>query len=112
LVKSIVTLPAFALSEVLSNFSCPLGSAATASEDPPAGAAAVLDVAALVDVEVLVAAGADAVLLLLELEPPHAARPRAAAATHNTTAGNLSIRDISSRPEFTARMLAPRGVGR
>src|SRR5437763_1161840 len=65
LVKSIATLPALAVSEDLSNFSSPLGSAASASfvSPPPAGAALVEVVAGAAG------AGVDSEeeLLLLEL---------------------------------------------
>jgi hypothetical protein len=48
-VKSIVTEPAFAVSELVSYFSAPLGSAASLSVPPPAGADADEDEALLED---------------------------------------------------------------
>lgn len=88
LVKLIVTVPAFAVSVLLVNFNAPDGSAATeivllaalgAPEDAAVEVAGALDA---VDVlaAVLLAALAG-VLLLLLLEPPHALRPSAIAAT-------------------------------
>src|SRR5436190_11130564 len=76
LLKSIETLPALALSEVLSNFSSPLGSAASASlvSPPPAGGALVEVVAGAAG------AGVDsAVELFLELPQPAAASAAATA---------------------------------
>src|SRR5437763_16784467 len=73
LVKSTVTLPAFALSEDLSNFRLPPGSAARDTE---------LDAdEAAVELELELAAGAGELLVVFDeddlLEPPHAPRPSA-----------------------------------
>jgi hypothetical protein len=85
LVNVIVTLPAFAVSEGFTNFKLPLGSAACVSAlAPPAG---VLLAAELVEEEVELA-GAE-VLLLLLLDPPHAARPRTSAVMLSARDGNL-----------------------
>jgi hypothetical protein len=83
LVKSIVTLPAFAVRELLVNFRAPDGSAASLILLPPPLLAAELDV-------VLDEAGAaaDDVVVLL-LEPPHAANPIARAAMVRARAGIL-----------------------
>ena len=82
-----VTLPAFAVSDELVNLRAPLGSAASeiVLAPPPAGAADVdedaadVDVAGLADVEL--DAGDAAALLLLLLDPPHAATPMASDTT-------------------------------
>jgi len=85
-VNPIVTFPALAVSDDLTNFSAPLGSAASvrvsAPPPPPAGAADVddeadADVAGLLDVEL----AAEEDVLLLLLDPPHAARPTASDTT-------------------------------
>jgi hypothetical protein len=97
-VKSIVTFPAFAISELFVNFNCPPGSAASESEPLPAtGAGAdpvVVDAAGVL--------GEDGALLLLPLLPlllllelPQAARLSATAATLSA-AGNLD-KTVSSR---------------
>jgi hypothetical protein len=79
LVKSIFTLPALAVSELLVNFNWPLGSAASLIELPlPAPP----PLAAGVEVELDEAGAADdELLLLLLLEPPQAANPMARVAT-------------------------------
>ena len=95
MLKAMVTVPADALSEVLSNFSCPLGSAAIASEpllDPLEG------VDALVGVELDELLGALALEELDELlaeddEPPHPAR----AGERRTSAHRKAERRVMSR---------------
>lgn len=103
LVKLIVTVPAFAVSELLVNFNAPDGSAATASEllappdDGAADVADVLDVAGEL-VAVLLAdelAAALLVLLLLPLEPPQALMPSARAIATSVNLGILSTSHIS-----------------
>jgi hypothetical protein len=80
-----VTLPAFAVSDELVNLSEPLGSAESEivlAPPPPADVdeeAADVDVAGLLDVEL--DAADDAAPLLLLLDPPQAAIPRASATT-------------------------------
>ena len=87
-VNATVTLPAFAVRLVLSNFSAPPGLAAMAILLPPPalGAAAADDdeVAAAAAVELVAGAAADELVAgaadeLDELEPPHAATPSARA---------------------------------
>jgi hypothetical protein len=103
LVKLIVTVPAFAVSELLVNFNAPDGSAATASEllAPPDDGAA--DVADVLDVAgelaaVLLADELAAVLLLLlllPLEPPQALMPSASAIATSVNLGVLRTSHIS-----------------
>ena len=103
LVKLIVTVPAFAVSELLVNFNAPDGSAATASEllAPPDDGAA--DVADVLDVAgelaaVLLADALAAVLLLLlllPLEPPQALMPSASAIATSVNLGVLRTSHIS-----------------
>jgi hypothetical protein len=85
LVKSIVTLPALAVSELLVNFSAPLGSAESLIElpapPPPVPAAGVE-----LEVDGAGAAADDVLLLVVPLEPPHAANPSARAAALRTRA--------------------------
>ena len=102
LVNAIDTLPAFAVSEDFVNLSCPLGLAAWVRVlPPPAGAAALLDAELAADVaalaEVDVAGEDDVELLLLLLELPHAARPRASDATLTARIGNLVKSVLLSR---------------
>ena len=99
LVNAIVTLPALALSVVLVNIKRPLGSAASVSNPPPAalGVLAVAGADAGADDEV---AGAleeadDAVLLLL-LDPPHAARLSASATQLRATVESLGTSELLS----------------
>jgi hypothetical protein len=101
LVNVITTLPAFVLSEVLVNFSAPLGSAATVSR-PPIFDGAGVDVA--VGVEVAVLDEDEGVLLLLLLlllllEPPQAVRPNTRTAVLRARAEIFGMRVLlSSRP--------------
>ena len=97
-VKSIVTFPALALSELFVNFNWPLGSAASESE-PLLAAGAGADPVVVDAAGVL---GEDGALLLLPLLPlllllelPQAARLSATAATLSA-AGNLD-KTVSSR---------------
>jgi hypothetical protein len=98
--KTIVTLPALALSELFVNLSCPLGSAASVNA-PPAGAGAD---EAEADVDALDAveddAGAElallALVLLLLLELPQAAIPRTSATALSATTGYLDTIDLLS----------------
>jgi hypothetical protein len=99
LVNLIVTLPAVAVSDDFTNFKPPLGSAACASALPPAAGALVAaelvdgeeaEVVGLLEVELWAAAEVLlALLVLLLLDPPHAARPRTSAVALSATAGNL-----------------------
>jgi hypothetical protein len=98
--KLIVTFPAFAVREEFVNFSAPLGSAACVRVLPPdAGAADDADDAADVEVAGLLEAelaGADDVpLLLLLLDPPHAASPSASEAAATAMTGSLCTVRIS-----------------
>jgi hypothetical protein len=77
-----VTLPAFAVSDELVNLREPLGSAASEIVlAPPPPAAADVDVAGLPDVELDVPDAAPLPPLLLLLDPPQAATPRASDTT-------------------------------
>jgi hypothetical protein len=89
LVKLIVTVPAFAVSELLVNFKAPDGSAAIASElvAPPEDAG-VLEVAGGVAAALLL-------LLLLPLEPPQALIPSARAIATSVNLGVLGTSHIS-----------------
>jgi hypothetical protein len=100
-VKSIVTFPALALSELFVNFNWPPGSAASESE-PLLAAGAGADPVVVDAAGVLGEDGALLLLpLLLLLELPQAARLSATAATLNA-AGNLdkavSNRAVDGRP--------------
>jgi hypothetical protein len=85
-VKSIVTLPALAVSELFVNFSAPLGSAAWEIVAPPPPPPEVLPE---VVVELDAGAADDDVLLLLD--PPHAATPRASTPALSAMTGNLDM---------------------
>jgi len=93
LVNAIVTVPAFAVSDAFVNFSAPLGSAACVSEllGAPLGALALVAADDVVELAgALEVALDDCVLLvLLLLDPPHAARPSARAAVVTRSAGSL-----------------------
>jgi hypothetical protein len=90
----IATFPALAVNDVWLNFSCPLGSAANVSTFPAVvtGAAAELEAAEL---EVDVAAEADAERELLLLDPPHAASP-----SINTTGVSERARSLDTQSPF------------
>jgi hypothetical protein len=99
LVKLIVTVPAFAVSELLVNFNAPDGSAAIDSELLDGAAA---DVADVLDVAGELAAVLPAdelaallLLLLLPLEPPQAPIPSARAIATSVNLGVLRTSHIS-----------------
>ena len=100
LVKLIVTVPAFAVTELLVNFNAPDGSAAIETEllaavdDGAADVADVLDVAGEL-VAVLLADDVAAALLLLPLEPPQAPMPNARAIATSVNLGVLRTGHIS-----------------
>ena len=97
--KLIVTVPALAVSVLLVNFNAPDGSAATASEllaaldelEDVAGALDAVEVLAGVLLDEL----AGVLLLLPPLEPPHALRPSARAATASVSLEVLRTCHIS-----------------
>jgi hypothetical protein len=105
-VKLIVTVPAFAVSELLVNFNAPDGSAAIESE--PLELLALLDAGAADVADVLDVAGALVAvvladelaaallgLLLLPLEPPQALSPSAKAIATSVNLGVLRTSHIS-----------------
>jgi hypothetical protein len=83
-----VTLPDFAVSEVLVNFNAPPGSAATDSAAALAGGAA----AGVEEDGVEAAAVVDEDVELVLLEPPHAATPSTSATTVTAMAGSFDTR--------------------
>jgi hypothetical protein len=98
-VKSIVTLPALAVSELASNFSWPSGLAASFSVGPPASLlAAGAGVEELLDVAGAAGAlaGADAEELVLLDEPPQPAR--ASRPVARVSIETLGIERVFARP--------------
>jgi hypothetical protein len=94
--KEIETEPAFAVSEVVSNFSWPSGSAATLRVDPAPDAGAGLDVAG-VD-----AAGVDELVELLD-ELPHPANASRPASKSIETLGAGRLLAADATRELTIR---------
>jgi hypothetical protein len=91
-VKLTLTLPAFAVSELLVNFSAPLGSAASLSVLAAPEDAGVLDAGGVdAGVELVVDAGGAEEAVELLLEPPHAASPTVSANAPSVTARYLCM---------------------
>jgi hypothetical protein len=91
-VNLIDTFPAFAVSELFENFNWPPGSAASESEPLLAAGVELVGVDAA---RVLEELGAPLLVLLL-LEPPHAATATASAIALSAMAGNLDTEHLLS----------------